>query len=212
MLRLGKRNTNGDAKRAEFEELARQYARDIYSGALRLTRNLDDAEDLAQEVFVRAYTAYDQFQAGTNFRAWLFRILTNTFINRYRRRARQPQTIAWDDLTRESELETTAGRDEADQPEEALLSEVADEEVERALAELPEEFRVAVILSDICDLSYREVADALKIPLGTVRSRLFRGRRLLRRSLENYARARGMLRRSEQTSVAKPLARAGQED
>lgn len=177
----------------EFEELARQYQRDIYSGALRMTRNADDAEDLAQEVFVRAYAAFDQFQQGTNFRAWLFRILTNTFINRYRRRARQPQTTAWDELTREAERTASEGLSVGEQPEQALLATVSDAEVEDALADLPEEFRLAVILSDIHEFAYQEIADVLRIPLGTVRSRLFRGRRLLRQSLREYAERRGMI-------------------
>jgi len=158
-----------------------------------MTRNADDAEDLAQEVFVRAYSAFDQFQKGTNFRAWLFRILTNTFINRYRRRSREPQTTAWEDLNREAEAGASGGLSPEDQPEEALLATVSDEEVEAALEGLPEEFRMAVILSDIHEFAYQEIADVLQIPLGTVRSRIFRGRRLLRASLRPYAQKRGMI-------------------
>ena len=189
----GRLRPKASSRRTEFEELAEQYQRDIYSGALRMTRNADDAEDLAQEVFVRAYAAFDQFQRGTNFRAWLFRILTNTFINRYRRRARQPQTTAWDELTREAERSASEGLSAAEQPEQALLATVSDAEVEEALADLPDEFRLAVILSDIHEFAYQEIADVLRIPLGTVRSRLFRGRRLLRRSLREYAERRGMI-------------------
>jgi RNA polymerase sigma-70 factor (ECF subfamily) len=189
----GRLRRKASSRQAEFEELAKQYQRDIYSGALRMTRNPDDAEDLAQEVFVRAYSAFHQFQRGTNFRAWLFRILTNTFINRYRRRARQPQTTNWEEITRETEREASAQISPTEQPEQALLATCSDEEVEEALEALPEEFRLAVILSDIHEFAYQEVADILHIPLGTVRSRLFRGRRLLRRSLYDYAERRGMI-------------------
>jgi RNA polymerase sigma-70 factor (ECF subfamily) len=180
-------------RRKEFEELARRYQRDIFAAAMRLTGNYADAEDLAQEAFVKAYMAFDQFQLGTNFRAWLLRILTNTHINRYRRTKRTPETIAWEDYTlqgeRQDEFETPA----PPRPESEILYCVPDEVVGPALHELPEEFREAVILSDIHELSYKEIAHALNIPLGTVRSRIFRGRKLLRETLADYARARRMI-------------------
>lgn len=181
-------------RRREFEELAKPRVREIYNAALRMTRNQDDAEDLAQEVLVRAYTAFHQFKRGTNFKAWLYRILVNTYINQYRRRARAPKMTSWEEVLPDMEplLEDRPGSLEA-QPEAALLSRIPDDEVQPALEALPEEFRVAVILSDVEEFSYKEIADILRIPLGTVRSRIFRGRRLLRRSLGKYAKARGII-------------------
>lgn len=177
-------------RRKEFEKLAQRYQRDVFSAALRLTGNYADAEDLAQEAFVKAYVAFDQFQLGTNFRAWLLRILTNTHINRYRRSKRTPETVAWDDLAPEGVRPPEAEAGPAFRPEQEILLDVPDEVVGPALHDLPEEFREAVILSDIHELSYKEIADALRIPLGTVRSRIFRGRKLLRVALAEYARAR----------------------
>jgi RNA polymerase sigma-70 factor (ECF subfamily) len=192
-----------DDVRAEFEALLEPHRRQIFNSALRLTRNQDDAEDLAQDVIVRAYTAFHQFQRGTNFKAWLFRILTNTYINEYRRRMRAPSMVALEDVSFETELEVSLEQaDPSTLPEEAVLSKVFDEEVETALKELPEEFRVVVILSDLQEFSYQEISRMLKIPIGTVRSRLFRGRRQLRDKLADYARRRGFIRDSDDYSEA----------
>lgn len=180
-------------RRKEFEKLAKQYQRDVYSAALRITGNHADAEDLAQEAFVKAYVAFDQFQLGTNFRAWLLRILTNTHINRYRRTRRSPETVAWEDLMAAGERMVETEAAPSFMPEREILADVPDEVVGPALHSLPEEFREAVILSDIHELSYKEIADCLGIPLGTVRSRIFRGRKLLRESLAEYATARRMV-------------------
>lgn len=177
-------------RRREFEKLAKRYQRDVFSAAVRLTGNYADAEDLAQEAFVKAYVAFDQFHLGTNFRAWLLRILTNTHINRYRRSKRSPDTVAWEDLVAQGERVLDAEPERESAPEREILSYVPDEVVGPALHALPEEFREAVILSDIHELSYKEIADALNIPLGTVRSRIFRGRKLLRTALADYARDR----------------------
>ena len=180
-------------RRREFEQLAKRYQRDIFAAALRLTGNYADAEDLAQEAFLKAYTAFDQFQLGTNFRAWLLRILTNTHINRYRRTKRSPETIAWEDFTLLGERPSGDEQHTPLRPEQEVLATVPDDVVGPALHDLPDEFREAVILSDIHELSYKEIAHALNIPLGTVRSRIFRGRKLLRESLADYARARRMV-------------------
>lgn len=179
-------------RRKEFEQLAKRYQRDIFSAALRLTNNYADAEDLAQEAFLKAYTAFDQFQLGTNFRAWLLRILTNTHINRYRRSKRSPESIAWEEFTLLGEKPPADDYPAPCPPEHEVMATVPDEVVGPALHELPQEFREAVILSDIHELSYKEIAQALSIPLGTVRSRIFRGRKLLRESLAEYARERRM--------------------
>jgi RNA polymerase sigma-70 factor (ECF subfamily) len=180
-------------RRREFENLARRYQRDVFSAALRLTGSYADAEDLAQEAFLKAYVAFDQFQLGTNFRAWLLRIVTNTHINRYRSSKRTPDTIAWEDFTAEGERQVREEASSDPRPEQMILQHVPDEVVGPALHDLPEEFREAVIMSDIHEMSYKEIAQVLKIPLGTVRSRIFRGRKLLREALADYARARRML-------------------
>jgi RNA polymerase sigma-70 factor (ECF subfamily) len=180
-------------RRKEFENLAKRYQRDVFTAAVRLTGNYADAEDLAQEAFVKAYVAFDQFQLGTNFRAWLLRILTNTHINRYRRSKRSPDTVAWEDLVAQGERCFDHDIMPGSAPERETLADVPDEVVGPALHELPAEFRESVILSDIHELSYKEIADALNIPLGTVRSRIFRGRKLLRSALADYARARRVI-------------------
>lgn len=181
------------AKREEFERLAKKHHRDVFNAALRMTGSYADAEDLTQEAILKAYVAFDQFSLGTNFRAWLLRILTNTHINRYRRACRTPETVAWEDLTDGGARRVPQERSLDPLPEEQVLWDIPDDTIGPALLALPEEFREAVILSDMHELSYKEIADALKIPLGTVRSRIFRGRRLLRESLAEYARENGMI-------------------
>ena len=181
------------ARRDQFEKLAKKYHRDVFNAALRLTGSYPDAEDLAQEALLKGYCAFEQFTIGTNFRAWLLRIVTNTHINRYRRACRSPQTVAWEDLTDGGNRRIPEERSPMPLPEEEILANVTDDIIGPALAALPAEFREAVILSDMHELSYKEIADALGIPLGTVRSRIFRGRRLLRQSLAEYAKVNGMI-------------------
>lgn len=191
--------------RVEFERLLEPHRAALYNSALRLTRHQEDAEDLLQEVIVRAYTSFHQFQRGTHFKAWLFRILTNTYINEYRRRMRAPTLVAMEEVAWEAESEWNqeqAGSSTV--PEEAFLAQILDEQVETALKELPEEFRMVVILSDLQEFSYQEIARILRIPIGTVRSRLFRGRRQLRMKLEAYARQRGFLRDRDVTQETLP--------
>ena len=182
--------------RQEFEDLASQYQRDIYNAALRMTRDPDDAADLAQDALVKAYAAFNQFRRGTNFKAWLYRILTNTYINEYKRRHRGPKFLSYDapEQSGPLEAEIAAAGTEEESPEIIALSQVRDEEVEKALDAIPEEFKHTVILSDVEGFSYNEIADILGIPMGTVRSRLFRGRRLLRERLKEYAKRRGIIR------------------
>lgn len=171
-----------------FEKEAEKVYPSVLGTALRLTRSRDEAEDLAQEAIVRAYEAFDRFD-GQNFKAWILRIVTNLFINRYRRKARSPQMASLED---ENVYEPTA--DVSLQPDSALLDELVGAEVEEALAKVPEDFRLAVILSDIEGMSYQEIADATEVPVGTVRSRLARGRAILRRELEQFARREGYLK------------------
>jgi RNA polymerase sigma-70 factor (ECF subfamily) len=178
-------------------EEALEYLDALYRTALRLTRNEADAEDLVQETYLKAIRFQDKFKPGTNLRAWLFRILMNTFINRYRQKQRTPRLTSVEDaedffLYRQ----VSAQRDEHLFPsaEEEALDKLADEDVKRAIEELPEQFRVAVILADIEGFSYKEIAEITNVKIGTVMSRLSRGRRLLQRKLWEYARRTGYVR------------------
>ncbi|NLO06949.1 MAG: sigma-70 family RNA polymerase sigma factor [candidate division WS1 bacterium] len=178
--------------RREFERLVREHERDIFNAALRMAGNHADAEDVAQEALLKAYAAFERFELGTNFRAWILRILTNTYINEFRRRRRTPEMTTWDLLPRE-ELGKVSSDDAQDRPEVALLEDALDAEVEQALSEIPEVFREAVLLCDMQGLAYNEIAEALGVPIGTVRSRIARGRGLLQERLREYAEARGLI-------------------
>ncbi len=178
-------------RRREFERLARRHQRDLFNAARRLTHTLSDAEDLSQEALIKAYISFDQFELGTNFRAWLLKIVTTTHISRCRQRSRQPQTMAWDDG--EDEPPREWHKSDESPPEAIVVEHEIDEPIQQALARVPEEFRSAVILCDMFDLSYKEIAQVLNIPLGTVRSRICRGRRALAEHLRDYAQQRGYL-------------------
>jgi RNA polymerase sigma-70 factor (ECF subfamily) len=177
----------------DFEQQALSYLDALYRTGLRMTRSEADAEDLVQETYIRAFRFRDQFKPGTNLKAWLFRILTNTFINAYRRKATQPETTELDGIE-----ETTLYRHMADtsaravsDPEREVLDSVVDGEVTQALEDLPERFRTVVLL-DVEGLSYKEIAEMLEIPIGTVMSRLHRGRKFLQKRLYDLARDRGI--------------------
>lgn len=160
----------------------------VFGTALRLTRSREEAEDLAQEAIVRAYEAFDRFD-GTNFKAWMLRIVTNLYINRYRQRQRSPSIGSLDD---EAAIEPVAVEGEV--PDRVLFDNVLGAEVEEALGKVPEDFRLTVILSDIEGMSYQEIADATGVPIGTVRSRLARGRAMLRKALTDFAKKEGYLK------------------
>ncbi len=179
-------------RRSTFERLVREHERDIFNAALRMTGDHADAEDVAQEAVMKAFAAFDQFELGTNFRAWILRIVTNTYINEFRRRKRTPDMTTWEDLPR-GELGKVSREEVEDDPELALLEYALDAEVEEALSEIPDVFREAVLLCDMQGMAYHEIAEALDIPIGTVRSRIARGRRLLQEKLREYAEARGLI-------------------
>jgi RNA polymerase sigma-70 factor (ECF subfamily) len=180
-------SSHASALQVTFETLALQYLSDLLGSALRMTRNWDDAQDLTQDTLVRAFRGFHSFQPGTNFKAWVFRIMVNTYINSQRKAGRRPRTVSWDDVPGEGE---TGGFDplaEDSRPEGSTLAALPDETLQSALNDLPDEFRVPVLLCDVEDLSYKDIAGMLGIPLGTVRSRIFRGRQRLRDALTHAA-------------------------
>jgi RNA polymerase sigma-70 factor, ECF subfamily len=175
-------------KRDAFERQAERVFPSVFGTALRLTRSREEAEDLAQEAVVRAYDAFDRFD-GSNFKAWMLRIVTNLYINKYRQRQRTPQTGSLED---EGVAEPMSS--EFELPDRLLFDKTLGTEIEQALAAVPIDFRTAVILSDIEGLSYQEIADATEVPIGTVRSRLARGRSMMRKALEKYALREGYIK------------------
>jgi RNA polymerase sigma-70 factor, ECF subfamily len=182
--------------RERFKADALPLLDSLYAGALRMTRNPADAEDLVQETMLRAYRAFDRFEEGTNLKAWLFRILTNAYINVYRKRQREPQQISSEDvedfdLYRELKLHD-AQYDET--PERVVLDSLVDSDILQAIEDLPEQFRLAVMLSDIEGFSYAEMAEIMDVPMGTVMSRLHRGRKALQKRLWDIARDRGIVK------------------
>ncbi len=181
------------ALRERFEREVLPLLPNLYSAALRMTRNPADAEDLVQETYLRAYRGFSGFEEGTNLRAWMYRILTNTFINSYRKKQREPVTVQEDDLD-EWYLFDKLGESGVEPSAEAeVIRGMPDEDVQKALEALPEGFRLAVLLADVEGFSYKEIAEILGIPIGTVMSRLHRGRRALEKALWERVRERGLV-------------------
>jgi RNA polymerase sigma-70 factor (ECF subfamily) len=191
-----------DAARDLFEEQAIPFMDQLYAAAMRMTRNPSDASDLVQDTFVKAYAAFGQFQQGTNLKAWLYRILTNTFINGYRKNQRNPYQGTIDELE-DWQLggaeSVTQGRSTRSAEAEAI-DHLPDSDVKDALQSIPEDFRMAVYFADVEGFSYQEIADIMKTPVGTVMSRLHRGRRMLRELLAEYAQERGIATAGNQKS------------
>lgn len=179
---------------ARFERDALPLMPELYAAAMRLTRNPEDAGDLLQEAYLRAYRGFASFEEGTNLRAWLYRILMNAFINIYRKRQREPQTVSDDDVEDWYLYDRLGGREAEPSAEARVLDAIPDEDVQEALADLPDNFRLAVLLADVDGFSYKEIAEILEVPIGTVMSRLHRGRRALERRLWDVVRERGLVK------------------
>ncbi len=194
-----------DNKRILFEKLAFEHIDSLYSTALRMTKNASDAEDLLQETFLKAFRFFEKFERGTNFKAWIFKILTNSYINRYRKQSKVPQQVSYEDVApfqqddvqiepQEQQVEDVELVAFTEEEITNLTTEIFDDQIKQAIDELPFDFKIVLILSDIEGFSYKEIASMLHIPIGTVMSRLYRGRKLLQKALYDYAVENGYIK------------------
>ncbi len=192
-------------ERKRFQQDALPLLDSLYAGALRMTRNPQDAEDLVQETMLRAYRAFDRFEAGTNLKAWLFRIMTNAYINTYRKKQREPIKVSQDDVEEFDLYQELKNHDIAytRSAENVVLDQLVDSDIIQALDDLPEQFRLAVILSDVEDFSYAEMAEIMDVPIGTVMSRLHRGRKALQKRLMDLALEKGIVKTKATENGAK---------
>lgn len=182
--------------REDFINDAMQYAPQLFSSAVRMTRNRADAEDLVQETFLKGWRSFHTFQEGTNLRAWLFRIMTNTYINKYNAKQRRPEETELDEVEELFLFRRLGAFDQSKMnasAEDQMLELFTDDEIKTALEELPEQFLLPVLLSDVDGFSYKEIAEMLEVPIGTVMSRLHRGRKVMQKLLYEYAKERGLI-------------------
>lgn len=184
----------GVKKRKSFEAEALPHMEALYRTALRMTKNKSDAEDLVQEAYVKAYRFWDRFEPGSNCRAWLFKIMTNIFINEYRSKVRSPISVNVDDLDDNFLFGQLAIDETIKNPEQELFSRIFDDDIKKAIESLPDDFRFVVVLSFLEGFSYQEIADIMDLQLGTVKSRLHRGRKLLQKALWDYAIKNGYIK------------------
>ena len=198
LVRVDREKESAAERKKRFERDALQYMNQLYAAALRYTRNPEDAQDLVQDTYAKAYTSFHQFEPGTNLKAWLYRVLTTTFINTYRKDQRRPQTS--DSEMADWQIAEAASHtsDQGKSTEDVVLENLPDSDIKQALAEIPEEFRMAVYLADVEGFSYKEIAEIVGVPSGTVMSRLHRGRKQLREKLTDYARERGYVKGGSQ--------------
>lgn len=194
LVRVDREKETKAERTKRFERDALQYMNQLYAAAMRYTKNPEDAQDLVQDTYIKAYNSFHQFEPGTNLKAWLYRVLTTTFINNYRKDQRRPQTS-------DSELEdwqlaeaSSHTSDQGKSTEDVVLENLPDSDIKNALAQIPEEFRMVVYLADVEGFSYKEIAEIVGVPTGTVMSRLHRGRKQLREKLTDYARERGYVK------------------
>jgi RNA polymerase sigma-70 factor, ECF subfamily len=181
-------------KRKAFEQEALPHMDALYRTALRMTKNESDAEDLVQEAYTKAYRFWDKFEPGSNCRAWLFKIMTNIFINDYRSKSRAPTAVNVDDIDDNYLYRHITNFSADDDPERHLFAKIFDDDVKKAIEELPDDFRLVVVLSFLEGFSYQEIADIADLQLGTVKSRLHRGRKLLQKQLLDYAIRNGYIK------------------
>ena len=197
----GTSGASGAAATTDDKELRQRFERDVlpllpslYGAALRMTRNPTDAEDLVQDTYLRAFKGFASFQKGTNLKAWLYRILTNSFINTYRKKQREPQIVEGpEDIDEWYLYDRLGGRNVEASAEAEVLDRIPDADVKAALESLPEYFRLPVLLADVEGFGYKEIADIMQVPIGTVMSRLHRGRKALERALWDTAKERGLV-------------------
>ena len=177
-------------KQSDFNEEIIPHLDALYNFGLRLTSDPNDAEDLVQDTIVKAYRFFSSYEKGTNAKAWLFRILKNSYINNYRKKSKKPQEVDYDEVATFYET-IRAERTETSDLEDKMFRELIDDELSQALDNIPEDFRTVVLLCDVEDFTYEEIANMLDVPIGTIRSRLHRGRNLLKAELMDYASKRG---------------------
>ena len=194
LVRVDREKESAAERTKRFERDALQYMYQLYAAAMRYTKNPEDAQDLVQDTYAKAYTSFHQFEPGTNLKAWLYRVLTTTFINNYRKDQRRPQSS-------DSELEdwqlaeaSSHTSDQGKSTEDVVLENLPDSDIKNALAQIPEEFRMVVYYADVEGFSYKEIAEIVGVPTGTVMSRLHRGRKQLREKLTDYAKERGYVK------------------